>query len=375
MREAFFEIECKCGEARAGVLHTDHGDIPTPVFMPVGTQAAVKTLSPHEIADCGAKIILGNAYHLYLRPGTDVIKKAGGLHRFANWNGAMLTDSGGYQVFSLAALNKISDEGVKFQSHIDGSSHFFTPEKVMEIETALGADIIMCLDVCSPYPCEKGQAVIDNNRTLQWAERCKAHFEKIGFGHDYRQFLFPIVQGSTYEDIRRVSAERLIELDMPGYAVGGLSVGEPVTAFRELAEFTAKLLPEQKPRYLMGTGTPEDLLASIGMGYDMFDCVLPTRNARNGQLFTRFGKLNLRNAGHKDDFSPPDSECGCYTCKNFTRAYLHHLFISEEILGLRLASIHNVHFFQDLMREAREHIEVGDYFSWRENYIRHESNY
>lgn len=365
----FFRIEAECGNARAGTLFTDHGEIPTPVFMPVGTQATVKTLSPQEVSQAGAKIILGNAYHLYLRPGVEIVKIAGGLHRFANWNGAMLTDSGGYQVFSLAALNKISDEGVKFQSHIDGSYHFFTPEKVIEIETGFGADIIMCLDVCSPYPCEKGRAATDNARTIAWAERSKTYFEQVGTGHGYRQFLFPIVQGSTYEDIRTLSAKRLVELDMPGYAVGGLSVGEPVAAFRELADYTVGLLPVDKPRYLMGTGTPEDLLYSVGIGYDMFDCVLPTRNARNGQLFTRRGKLNLRNACYADDFTPPDEECECFTCRNFTRAYLHHLFIAEEILGLRLASIHNTHFYQDLMRWSREHIRKGDFNKWEKDFF------
>lgn len=366
----FFQVEAECGCARTGILETDHGKVLTPVFMPVGTLATVKTLSPDEIADCGASIILGNAYHLYLRPGVEVIKTAGGLHKFMNWGGSILTDSGGYQVFSLGDLNRVSDEGVKFQSHIDGSHHFFTPEKVMEIELGLGADIIMCLDVCSPYPCERGRAAEDNRRTLDWAERCKRHFQSADPVFNYKRFLFPVMQGSTYEEIRRISAEKLAELNFPGYAVGGLSVGEPVSAFRELAEFSVKLLPKDKPRYLMGTGTPEDLLYSVGMGYDMFDCVMPTRNGRNGQLFARRGKLNLRNARYKMDFTAPDEECGCYTCRNFTRAYLNHLFMAEEILGLRLASIHNTYFYQELMRTAREHIILGDFSQWGEDFIK-----
>ena len=366
----FFEIEGTFGSARAGTLHTDHGDVPTPVFMPVGTQATVKTLSTDDIEATGAKIILGNAYHLYLRPGVEVVKEAGGLHKFMNWRGAALTDSGGYQVFSLADLNKVMDEGVKFQSHIDGSYHFFTPESVIDIELGLGADIIMCLDVCSPYPCERGRAAEDNRRTVDWARRCREHFQSADPVYDYRRYLFPVVQGSTYTEIRTSSAGALVEMDFPGYAVGGLSVGEPVAAFRELAEFTVKLLPEEKPRYLMGTGTPQDLLFSIGMGYDMFDCVMPTRNARNGQLFTSGGKRNIRNAGYSSDFAPPDAECECYTCQNFSRAYLHHLFMAEEILGLRLASIHNTHFFQAMMRRAREYILGGDFFEWRGEFLR-----
>jgi len=337
--------------------------------MPVGTLASVKTLSPDDIEAAGAKIILGNAYHLYLRPGVDIIKQAGGLHRFQNWNGALLTDSGGFQVFSLASLNKITDEGVKFQSHIDGSYHFFTPENVIELQLGLGADLIMCLDVCSPYPCEQPRAAEDNRRTLEWARRCKTAFDQSDPVYPWRRFLFGIVQGSTYPEIRKISAETLIEMDFPGYAIGGLSVGEPVSAFRELAEFTLNLLPTDKPRYIMGTGTPEDLLESIGLGCDMFDCVLPTRNARNGQLFTSSGKMNLRNAQYADDFTPPEENCSCYTCRNFTRAYLRHLFVAEEILGLRLASIHNVHFYQDLMRQVREHILAGNYYLWKQNWL------
>lgn len=338
--------------------------------MPVGTLATVKTLSPDEIEACGAKIILGNAYHLYLRPGVEIVKQAGGLHRFQNWKGVILTDSGGFQVFSLAGLNKVSDEGVKFQSHIDGSYHVFTPENVMELEMGLGADIIMALDVCSPYPCEQGRAAEDNKRTLDWARRCKTAFIQANPVYNYRRFLFSIVQGSTYEEIRRLSAETLVEMDFPGYAVGGLSVGEPTSAFREMSDFTVNLLPEDKPRYLMGTGTPEDLLYSIGMGYDMFDCVMPTRNARNGQLFTHNGKLNIRNAAYAADFTTPDEECGCYTCRNFTRAYLRHLFHAEEILGLRLATIHNTYYFQETMQEARKHIITGDFYEWRGEWLR-----
>ena len=365
----FFKVKQTCGDARAGYLCTDHGEIPTPVFMPVGTLAAVKTLSTADLENAGAKIILGNAYHLYLRPGMEIIRDAGGLHRFQNWSGAMLTDSGGFQVFSLSGLNKVSDDGVKFQSHIDGSYHTFTPENVMDLELGLGADIIMCLDVCSPYPCEKERAAEDNKRTLDWARRCKEKFENTDHYHNYRRFPFAIVQGSTYEDLRRLSAESLVEMDFPGYAVGGLSVGEPTGAFRELSDFSVKLLPPDKPRYLMGTGTPQDLLYSVGMGYDMFDCVMPTRNARNGQLFTRNGKMNIRNAKFKRDFTPPDEECTCELCRNHTRAYLHHLFMAEEILGLRLASIHNTYYYQDTMKAAREHIRKGDFYEWREQWL------
>ena len=365
----FFRIEANCVDARAGYICTDHGEIPTPVFMPVGTMATVKTLGPEELEAAGANIILGNAYHLYLRPGVEVVKQAGGLHRFMNWKKSMLTDSGGYQVLSLADLNKITDEGVKFQSHIDGSYHLFTPELVIDIELGLGADIIMCLDVCSPYPCEWTRANKDNILTLEWAERCKNRFDTTDLIHPYRRFLFPVVQGSTYEDIRKISAEKLIEIGFPGYAVGGLSVGEPVAAFRDMAEFTVNLLPQNAPRYLMGTGTPQDLLYSIGMGYDMFDCVMPTRNARNGQLFTHFGKLNLRNAHYTTDFEPPDIKCDCYTCLNYSRAYLRHLFMAEEILWLRLASIHNVHFFQRMMQASREHIIAGDFHEWRKEFL------
>jgi len=366
---ALYHTLANDGKARAGVLCTDNGEIPTPAFMPVGTSATVKTLSPEEVENCGVKLILNNAYHLYLRPGTDIIKQAGGLHNFQNWRGAILTDSGGYQVFSLASLNKVSDEGVNFQSHLDGSFHFFTPECVIQLELSLGADIIMCLDVCSPYPCELPRAAVDNQRTLDWAKRCKTAFEQSNPVYPWRRFLFGIVQGSTYPEIRQISAQTLLDLDFNGYAVGGLSVGEPVTAFRDLAQFTVDLLPQHKPRYLMGTGTPEDLIAAIGMGYDLFDCVLPTRNARNGQLFTSTGKINLRNAQFADDFDPPDENCSCYTCQNFTRAYLRHLFAAEEILGLRLASIHNVFFFQQLMRRAREHIISGDYYPWLKTWL------
>ena len=369
----FFKVKETCGDARTGYLCTDHGEIPTPVFMPVGTLATVKSLSTGDLENAGAKIILGNAYHLYLRPGMDIVREAGGLHRFQNWTGAMLTDSGGFQVFSLSGLNKVTDEGVKFQSHIDGSYHTFTPENVMDLELGLGADIIMCLDVCSPYPCEKERAFEDNKRTMDWARRCKEKFGHTDHYHDYRRFLFPIVQGSTYEDLRRISAETLVEMDFPGYAVGGLSVGEPTGAFRELSDFSVKLLPKDKPRYLMGTGTPQDLLYSVGMGYDMFDCVMPTRNARNGQLFTRNGKMNIRNAKFKRDFGPPDEECSCELCRNHSRAYLHHLFIAEEILGLRLASVHNTHYYQDTMRGAREHITAGDFYEWRGEWLRNYS--
>jgi queuine tRNA-ribosyltransferase len=359
----------KNSAARAGMLSTAHGKIATPVFMPVGTQGTVKTLSPHELIQIGAKIILGNTYHLYLRPGKRLIENAGGLHRFANWNGAILTDSGGYQVFSLAALNKVSQEGLTFQSHLDGSRHFFTPESVVQIQRELGSDIMMVLDECTPYPCSYEDAIKSNELTLHWAERSKRAFEDSNSVHGYDQTLFAIVQGSIYENIRRRSAEALVDMDFPGYGIGGLSVGEPKTDMYEMTEVCTSIIPKHKPRYLMGVGKPEDLLESIALGVDMFDCVMPTRNARNGSVFTSNGPITLKNAKYREDFKPLDESCSCYTCQNFTRAYLRHLFQAEEILVLRLASYHNLYFYINLMNRARGAILKGDFLNWKRVFL------
>ena len=355
--------------ARAGMLSTPHGDVETPVFMPVGTQGTVKTLSPAELEDAGAKIILGNTYHLFLRPGDDLILKAGGLHEFTQWKGPFLTDSGGYQVFSLAELRKINDEGVKFQSHIDGSYHFFTPESVVDIQRNLGTDIMMVLDECSSYPVDHETAKKANYRTLNWADRAKKRFIDTEPPLQKKQAIFGIVQGSIYPDIRKESAEKLIEIGFDGYAIGGLAVGEPKEKMFELTELAAGILPESKARYLMGVGKPEDILNAISLGIDMFDCVIPTRNARNGTFFTKNGKVVIKNKAYFDDFSPIDDSCSCYTCRNFSRAYLRHLFKADEILGLRLATLHNVHFFMDIVKEARKHIIEEDFIIWKQNFL------
>jgi queuine tRNA-ribosyltransferase len=329
--------------------------------MPVGTQGAVKAIELRELDEIGAQIILGNTYHLYLRPGTEILRNAGGLHRFMAWSKPMLTDSGGYQVYSLSDLRKISEEGVTFKSHLDGSSHVFTPERVIEIERAIGADIMMVLDECTPHPCELEYARKSNEQTLRWAGRSKAAFEKIGPMYGHAQALFGIVQGSVYPEIRKQSARELVAMDFDGYAIGGLAVGEPAEEMYRITEVCEPWLPETKPRYLMGVGTPANLLESIDRGIDMFDCVLPTRNARNAMLFTRNGSLNITNATFKEAFEPVDSECGCYTCTHFTRAYLRHLFQSKEIVALQLATIHNLAFYHWLMREARKAILAGDF--------------
>ena len=331
--------------ARIGVLTTPHGTVETPIFMPVGTQGTVKTLSPKELKAARVQIILGNTYHLYLRPGPDIIAEAGGLHNFMQWNGPILTDSGGYQVFSLADLNRITEDGVTFQSHWDGSYHLFTPEKVIQIQQAIGADIIMTLDECTPYPCSYEYAHRSNEMTLRWAHRCKEQHDAAG-----AQTLFGIVQGSTYPELREKSAKSLVEIDFEGYAIGGLSVGEPKSVMYEMIEAAVTHLPLDKPRYLMGVGKPEDLVKTVSLGTDMFDCVIPTRNGRNGTLFTRKGKLVVKNSEYATDFSPVDEECSCYTCRTFSRAYLRHLFQAGEMLGPRLATLHNIHFFLDLMK-------------------------
>lgn len=356
-------------KARAGLLVTDHGEIETPAFMPVGTLGTVKSLTPREVWETGARIVLANAYHLYLRPSTAVVAEAGGIHRFANWQGSVLTDSGGYQVYSLADLRKTSDDGVKFKSHLDGSLHEFTPEKVIEIERAIGADIIMMFDECPPSNAELPVVKRAVERTIAWARRGMEHFHTTKPQHGYRQSLFPIVQGGVDRGMREYCAKALLELDAEGYAIGGLAVGEPNEVMYQVSDWVTYILPPEKPRYLMGVGTPLDLVESIERGVDMFDCVLPTRNARNGQLFTRDGKINMRNAKWKRDWSPIDAETNSYASQNFTKAYLAHLFKSDEILGLVLATLHNVAFYQQLVREAREHILLGDYSEWKRMFI------
>jgi queuine tRNA-ribosyltransferase len=361
---------------RVGVIKTPHGEVNTPVFMPVGTQASVKTLSNEDLKEIGAEIILGNTYHLYLRPGHELIKRAGGLHKFMSWDRPILTDSGGFQVFSLNSLTKITEEGVRFQSHLDGSYHMFTPERVMEIEHALGADIIMALDEPVLYPCSKEQADRANRRTLSWAERCLiAHNELRDKESKRPPALFGIIQGGTYPELRRMSAEVLLRFDFPGYAIGGLSLGEPKSATWEMVKLCTDIVPQEKPRYLMGVGTPEDMLEAISLGVDMFDCVLPTRNARNASLFTRFGKLIIKNSQYAEDFSPVDQECGCSTCRNYTRAYLRHLFNTGEISALRLATVHSLHFYMDLMKWAREAILEDRFREWKEEFLtRYQTN-
>ncbi|CUS93618.1 tRNA guanosine(34) transglycosylase Tgt [Candidatus Kryptobacter tengchongensis] len=352
--------------ARAGLIYTDHGVIETPVFMPVGTQGTVKAVEQRELIEIGARIILGNTYHLYLRPGIDIIYKAGGLHKFISWDRGILTDSGGFQIFSLAQFRKISKDGVKFQSHIDGSYHFFTPESVVEIQRILGSDIMMCLDECTPYPCDYDYAFKSNQLTIEWAKRAREKFDNTEPLYGHSQAIFGIVQGSIYPEIRAKSVEELLKLEFDGYAIGGLAVGEPVEIMYQITEFTASLLPQNKPRYLMGVGTPENILESISRGIDMFDCVIPTRNGRNATLYTRNGKFSIKNAIYKEDFTPVDPECDCYTCRNFTKAYLRHLFNADEILALQLASIHNLAFYIWLVGEARKHIVQGDFLEWKE---------
>mgnify|MGYP000219497523 CR=1 FL=1 len=366
MQEMTFKLEHTEKNARAGMLSLPHAAVPTPVFMPVGTQATVKALSPAELAECGSRLILANAYHLHLRPGEKLIAEAGGLHAFESWNGALLTDSGGYQVFSLRDISKITDDGVRFQSHIDGSTHFFTPESVMEIQRHLGADIIMAFDECPPGKAEPAHTARAVERTIAWARRCAlAHAAASPlFGHP--QALFGIVQGGTLRELRERCARELIAIGFPGYAIGGLAVGEDIGDMYEMVEFTAGLLPQDKPRYLMGVGLPQDILECIERGVDMFDCVLPTRNGRNGCAFTWMGKLNIRNARHTRDFTTPlDSSCACYACKHFSRAYLRHLFMAGEILAVRLITLHNVHFFMDLVAQARTHILNNTFGEWK----------
>jgi queuine tRNA-ribosyltransferase len=338
--------------------------------MPVGTLGDVKAIEHRELKENHTQIILGNTYHLYLRPGVDVIEEAGGLHRFIGWDLPILTDSGGYQVFSLAQLRKLSRDGVSFKSHIDGSKHVFRPEDVVDIQRKLGSDICMVLDECPPYPCSREYAHRSNELTLQWAERCKRRFEKTEPLYGHTQALFPIVQGSVFDDLRTRSAEELVDMNFDGYAIGGVSVGEPKEEVYRITELNCALLPEEKPRYLMGVGSPLDLLECIDRGADLFDCVMPTRNARNGTLFTTWGKMTIRNAAYAKDFRPIDEACACYTCRNFSRAYVRHLSQNKEILGHQLATIHNLHFYLWLTREARRRILDGDFRSFKESLLK-----
>lgn len=358
-------------KARAGVLQTDHGQIQTPIFMPVGTAGTVKAVHQRELKeDIKAQIILGNTYHLYLRPGLDVIEKAGGLHKFNGWGGPILTDSGGYQVYSLAGTGrKIKEEGVTFKSHIDGSKHFFTPEGVMDIQRTIGADIIMAFDECTPYPCEYGYARESMDMTHRWLKRCCDHFDATQPKYGYSQTLFPIVQGSVYKDLRVKSAETIASFGREGNAIGGLSVGEPAEMMYEMTELVTDILPKDKPRYLMGVGTPANILECIALGIDMFDCVMPTRNARNGMLFTTQGIINIKNEKWKDDFSPIDPGLDGYASNFYTKAYLRHLIKSEELLAAMIASVHNLSFYLWLVGQAREQIVQGTFKAWKDKMV------
>ncbi len=357
-------------KARAGVVETAHGKIETPIFMPVGTLGTVKGVHQHELEnEVKAQIILGNTYHLYLRPGMDVLEKAGGLHKFNGWNKPMLTDSGGYQVYSLSGQRKIKEKGVTFRSHIDGSKHFFTPENVMDIQRTIGADIIMAFDECTPYPCDYNYAKKSMDMTHRWLKRCCDRFDETDPKYGYEQTLIPIVQGSTYKDLRTKSAETIASFDRPANAIGGLAVGEPAEELYKTTELVCSILPEDKPRYLMGVGTPENLLESIALGIDMFDCVMPTRNARHGHLFTSKGILNMKNAKWKDDNSPIDADSTCHTSRFHTKAYLRHLFQCKELLASQISSLHNLSFYLWLVGEARKHILEGDFYSWKKEMI------
>ena len=355
--------------ARTGTVNTDHGKIQTPIFMPVGTHGAVKTVTPSELKSVKAQIILGNTYHLFLRPGTELINTAGGLHNFMGWDLPILTDSGGFQVFSLARLNKITDEGVEFQSHLDGSRHYLTPEKSMEIQRNLGADIIMAFDECPPSDADTNTIRNAVKRTKIWIERCKQYLKENPSVYNWEQNMFPIVQGGVSSELRKRSAEDMIPHAKCGLAIGGLAVGEEKPAMFEVVELMDELLPKEQPRYLMGVGTPSDLIQAVQRGVDMFDCVMPTRNARNGQLFTNFGKVNISNEKYKFDFNPIDENCTCETCQNFTRSYLRHLFNIKEVLGLRLATIHNLHYYLNLMELIRSYIHKGDFQNWSQQYL------
>tara|TARA_R110002074_G_scaffold382825_1_gene562697 strand:- start:9770 stop:10999 length:1230 start_codon:yes stop_codon:yes gene_type:complete len=368
-----FKLEGKDeqSKARAGTITLDHGVVETPIFMPVGTVGTVKGVHQKELAEeINPDIILGNTYHLYLRPQTQILEKAGGLHKFMNWDRNILTDSGGYQVYSLSANRKIKEEGVKFKSHIDGSTHFFTPENVMEIQRTIGADIIMAFDECTPYPCEYNYAKRSMHMTHRWLDRCISHLEKLPLKYGYNQTFFPIVQGSTFKDLRKQSAEYIASVGADGNAIGGLSVGEPAEEMYEMTEVVTAILPEDKPRYLMGVGTPINILENIALGIDMFDCVMPTRNGRNGMLFTANGTINIKNKKWEDDFSEIDEMGITWVDTAYSKAYLRHLFTVNEMLGRQIATIHNLGFYLWLVREARKHILAGDFASWKNTMVR-----
>ncbi len=358
-------------KARAGLIKTDHGDIETPIFMPVGTAGSVKAVHQRELNyDVKAQIILGNTYHLYLRPGLDILEKAGGLHKFNGWSKPLLTDSGGYQVFSLSGTRKITEEGVVFKSHIDGSKLNFTPEYVMDIQRSIGADIIMAFDECTPYPCDYGYAQKSMEMTHRWLRRCIDRFDNTDGKYGYSQTFFPIVQGSVFKDLRKKSADFISSFEREGNAIGGLSVGEPAEMMYEMTDLITEILPKDKPRYLMGVGTPANILEGIALGIDMFDCVMPTRNARNGMLFTSEGIINMRNEKWKDDFSPIDTGFNSYVSNFYSKAYLRHLTISKEILAAQIASIHNLSFYLWLVGQAREKIKSGDFVSWKDGMVK-----
>ena len=357
-------------KARAGIMTTDHGVIETPIFMPVGTVASVKGVHQTELEqEINPDVILGNTYHLYLRPSIPILEQAGGLHRFMNWKRNILTDSGGYQVYSLSGRRKIHEDGVKFKSHIDGSSHVFTPENVMEIQRSIGADIIMAFDECTPYPCDYHYAKQSMHMTHRWLKRCIDHLEKVPLKYQYQQTFFPIVQGSTYKDLRKQSAEFIASVEAEGNAIGGLSVGEPAEEMYEMTDLVCSVLPKDKPRYLMGVGTPINILENIALGIDMFDCVMPTRNARNGMLFTAHGTINIKNKKWENDFSPIDEMGITYVDTYYTKAYLKHLFAAKEMLGKQIATVHNLGFYLWLVREARTHIIAGDFHAWKTNMV------
>ena len=361
--------------ARAGIITTGHGDIETPIFMPVGTAGTVKAVHQRELEqDIKAQIILGNTYHLYLRPELPIIEKAGGLHKFIGWNKPMLTDSGGYQVYSLADKRKITEEGVKFNSHIDGSTHFFTPENVMDVQRTIGADIIMAFDECTPYPCEYEYAKKSMEMTHRWLKRCCGRFDSTTEKYNYKQTIFPIIQGSVFKDLRKISAETIASFEREGNAIGGLSVGEPAEMMYEITEVVCNILPKDKPRYLMGVGTPANILEAIALGIDMFDCVMPTRNARNGMLFTRNGIINIRNEKWKNDLSPIDPEGTCFVDTQYSKAYLRHLNYAQEILAAQIATIHNLAFYIWLVQEARKQIINGAFLEWKNKMVKQVAN-
>ncbi|MGD1007264.1 MAG: tRNA guanosine(34) transglycosylase Tgt [Ignavibacteriaceae bacterium] len=363
-------VEDKNSKARTGYFETAHGIVETPIFMPVGTQGTVKAVNQSYLeSDIHAQIVLSNTYHLYLRPGTEVLFEAGGLHKFMNWHKPILTDSGGYQVFSLSGLRKLKTDGVEFRSHIDGSKHLFTPEKVVGIQRVIGSDIMMSLDECTPYPCEYEYAAKSVKLTSDWAILNKEAFNNTQPLYGHKQFLFGIIQGSVYKDLREKSAVDLLNIDFDGYAIGGLAVGEPTEVMYDIVDFTTGFMPKDKPRYLMGVGRPENILEAVERGIDMFDCVMPTRNARNSNLFTSAGVLSMRNARYKNDFNTIDENCDCYTCSNYTKAYLRHLFIAGEILALELASIHNLHYYLNLVKDAGDHIKNGNFQEWKSEIV------